>query len=117
MSTLGKLYARCKAAGGKSRGFGLTSVSSDPALSTMSSSSSSLRRKHSRLRTGRIPTDVLSGKKPFILPSIKSGSSDRLLEDDEDSKSDQEALALKYVLRSISVDELFSSLKLHMKIE
>ena len=90
MATLGKLYARCKSAGGKSRGFGMTSVSSDPALSSHSASQTGSFRRKRRGRTA----DIVVAKRPFASTGIQSGGgpvaesqeTDRLLSDDYSSR-------------------------------
>ena len=65
MATLGKLYARCKAAGGKSRGFGMTSVSSSPAISTMGTNNSLNSRS-------TFTRGLLSLKNSLYIPSYLS---------------------------------------------
>lgn len=89
MATLGKLYARCKSAGGKSRGFGMTSVSSDPALSSHGASQTGSFRRKRRGRTN----DIIVAKRPFALTGLPSGGqllesqeTDRLLSDDSSNR-------------------------------
>ena len=61
MAALGKLYARCKSGGGKSRGLGLTSVNSSPALSSLAgpTSTQSLRRNFPRVANMSLRSDSL----------------------------------------------------------